>query len=805
MNHQMESQPPPGYNPNASLLQGGTDATIVPVQGGGGLQAPPPDYNASASLLNGGNSAVIQPMRGGVTVRFAKDEQDVATFEKSKPVINVSSRRLYKNYTIEQFSFTERSPLTDIDDREIRRKRYESYVKSQRLNELVNTEKGQMAFDSKRPIYDRCKNPNPQQLIPRVVKLIDSGEPHIFIVPPLQGSKEAFEKAKGHIEKLNASDYVIFLAPIFEKTVTPSSLATSSQIFDEILQLKEKKPGKVWFLNDYSEDALKMGCGVSNLYYSAKTPKDKGRIIPTTYEPDIIVFLRQKIVFHSSDIPEVMDTVLEAYKKNPRYPTLFSLKVSGRTDLDGYFRFVSTKGLPTKFPTKKDVKCPEDADCLNMEGGWLIEHLNNPFVLADDTYYIARRNPKKEPYNMKPFDALRVPPVDAEVKEEEEEEEVEKEEEAEAEEKAEEEEEETPSLKTAKPVKKSFKAAEDSVKEETEALELDRESFALRKPTDPVKADWKAAKFTESEADFLNMLQLSPEILESVYKDSWKSEVSRFLANMAVSSCFKDQQLLLQSECDASRQFLKKVFFKKYSNTLDELYTQWGSKTPKEDSKDVLAKLMQTMETISVLSANTNVAGKIDMVNIEEKDFRGDPEGRFVKMNVDIDRDPPTYFANVVEKANNGQKSYKRIYGEPKNIIRTYKNIVKKNKAKNNTKKNKPSQNEGSQNEAPKNEAPKNEAPKNEAPKNEGSQTEAPKNEAPKNEAPEGSQTEAPKNEAPEGSQTVATKNNKKNNTTQNVHNIKPKISNENAARLEAFLKENQDGGRRRTRRNRKK
>ncbi len=64
----MASQPPAGYNPEASLLQGGT-APIVPVQGGVGMDAGaslPPTYNPGESLLNTGHNAPIVAIRGGV-------------------------------------------------------------------------------------------------------------------------------------------------------------------------------------------------------------------------------------------------------------------------------------------------------------------------------------------------------------------------------------------------------------------------------------------------------------------------------------------------------------------------------------------------------------------------------------------------------------------------------------------------------------------------------------------------------------------------------------------------------------------
>ena len=57
------SSPPPGYNPDASQLHGGTDAPIAKVMGGGG--GGPEGYNETQSLLQGGTDAPIVKMTGG--------------------------------------------------------------------------------------------------------------------------------------------------------------------------------------------------------------------------------------------------------------------------------------------------------------------------------------------------------------------------------------------------------------------------------------------------------------------------------------------------------------------------------------------------------------------------------------------------------------------------------------------------------------------------------------------------------------------------------------------------------------------
>lgn len=77
---------PPGHNPEASMLQGGT-ASITPMQGGGG---PPPGYSGE-SLIQGGTAA-ITPMQGGASVETILLEKQ-AEFN----AIDVGSQRVLRS------------------------------------------------------------------------------------------------------------------------------------------------------------------------------------------------------------------------------------------------------------------------------------------------------------------------------------------------------------------------------------------------------------------------------------------------------------------------------------------------------------------------------------------------------------------------------------------------------------------------------------------------------------------------------------------------------------------------------------
>ena len=77
----MASQVGQGYNPEVSLLQGGT-APILPVQGGGGDGGAslPTGYNPDTSLLNTGVQAQILAIRGGGPVPEADTLPSPSTF-----------------------------------------------------------------------------------------------------------------------------------------------------------------------------------------------------------------------------------------------------------------------------------------------------------------------------------------------------------------------------------------------------------------------------------------------------------------------------------------------------------------------------------------------------------------------------------------------------------------------------------------------------------------------------------------------------------------------------------------------------
>ena len=71
----MADSAPPNYNPNESMLSGGTDMPIMKVMGGGGEGTAPNGYNETQSLLSGGiDTPIIKVEGGGESNLYGEDE-----------------------------------------------------------------------------------------------------------------------------------------------------------------------------------------------------------------------------------------------------------------------------------------------------------------------------------------------------------------------------------------------------------------------------------------------------------------------------------------------------------------------------------------------------------------------------------------------------------------------------------------------------------------------------------------------------------------------------------------------------------
>jgi hypothetical protein len=131
---------------------------------------------------------------------------------------------------------------------------------------------------------------------------------------------------------------------------------------------------------------------------------------------------------------------------------------------------------------------------------------------------------------------------------------------------------------------------------------INLETYALRTPSqEKTIDDWKKGLFTKGEVEFLNKLQLSPRILEETFKEDWKEKLAGFLQTVSVSSCFNEPNLLLTTECEEARLFLKKVYFTIYKKTITDLYAIWETTKPLSGAEAIFSNVLDNLKNITLV------------------------------------------------------------------------------------------------------------------------------------------------------------------------------------------------------------
>jgi len=92
------------------------------------------------------------------------------------------------------------------------------------------------------------------------------------------------------------------------------------------------------------------------------------------------------------------------------------------------------------------------------------------------------------------------------------------------------------------------------------SIELGTQVFALRTPLPRVKEDWMNTIFTDQEAFFLNTLNINPTRMSNLFKEGWKKTLTRNLTTICRSKCFTDNKVILHAECQETREFTAKIF-----------------------------------------------------------------------------------------------------------------------------------------------------------------------------------------------------------------------------------------------------
>jgi len=601
------ASPGPGYNPQESLLSGGT-APIVAVQGGGGLSQPPPGYNENQSLLQGG-TATIEATRGGA-VTFDKE---VKVRQEGEKNTTTALKGSLQKYRIDQYRVPE--GISTQSKERYERSLYKRYVQlNGTTEELINLETGQSSKNTSRPLFDVCKVKAPPvlfQTMPRKIHVIDKSDVKLWVVPPLNGKLTQLAGilkviGVGTDSKLKPNEYLIFQAPFFAAG-TPRDHADYLLLFTIFLELKNANDGRVFIMNHLSDRTVKYGCAIAKSLHSDPNKKR----LPVFFEPDVLVFLKQKILFRSDALPITKEgwkvsSVLEKMK-NTSYPKSLLLRPDtskGTEKINGFFEFVGGAAEETSLPggpaaTKgcPGYECPEFIKSVKFDSRALV----SPQALRDASLYLVWSTDSRLPY-------LKKKVAGQEEKKEEEEEEVEEEEE---------EEEEVKEAEAEMPIKKprteTLEEEDEPIKESEDCIEgtstdkntstvsfnLTGVKLEVREAEEAVKAEWKQGIFTPSEAKLLCLLHLSPSLLQELFKDEKWNEVSDFLASMSESRCYEDSTLLLQRECDKARKFLRTVYMDRFVTLLD-IYTGKTMVKASQKTSEALSELINRFRDVSL-------------------------------------------------------------------------------------------------------------------------------------------------------------------------------------------------------------
>jgi hypothetical protein len=678
----MASHVSQGYNPEVSLLQGGT-APIVPVQGGGGMEAGaslPAGYNPEQSLLNTGASAPIVAIRGGGQ-QGGKDGETA-----------------YHEYSLEIYD----PPLTSIalpalknkEGRQSLFKAYQSLSKPflKELKSFLSDPTDYVSSGNDNPLYKICPTKGGRRRLPidffqgirKRVVIIENENPHIWILPNLQANTSKFLQymkliPKGPRGNIDPNHYVVLTGSLFSPI--ESDTEKNLLFYEQFLELKIANIQNLFYLNHLTESFVTQSCTILNTTYSTDylSKEEKNLVLPTFLEPDFLLLKKQRIILKNSELPfqrndmtVSIGSVLEKADPDGKYKSFFIVPLVGANEElnsnssdappDKKFFLLDFNPATKKlvFPADSTLVCPKGQTCSNFKGGYLLEKISDDKRIEISNLYHIYKNIDKMPFFKNPGSMLapeelasltgtpkkveeaKVPDKDKVL------EEAKAPEEAEVTEAISEEKKIPEALKSlieTKPIefktpKKDtpFEASPNAVEAKEQEIEVNAKTFLIRIPLEKgVRNDWIAGKYSENEVKFFQALQLTPQILSDTFGgQAWKVRLADFLESILLSKCFEDTTLLTKLECSNAQLFVKKVYITMYNRLLSELYDEMGMIKPKSLG-DLLFRLNQLEK----------IGPKIGKFSISKFDYTGDLLERF--QTIHFNKETGLYSADFAE------------------------------------------------------------------------------------------------------------------------------------------------------------
>ena len=510
------SGPPPGYDPGQSVLQGGT-ATIHPVMGGGGGAGLPAGFEHQ-SLLQGGEAAPIHAVSGGggghggghggggssrpTPIRILyEDLSGIVTLSDSfKKELELAYNKyddLARKYTITQRNGLWKRRKCSDKGCDISIPKHVTVGSCNTTGTLDDTA-GEVGFD-------------------RLAILLPFATSEILVFSPVRGNRANFEKCVEYIMRkkvLESLDKVVLFAPPFfalNVDTAGKDIDYNRQLFCRFLELKELHPNM---------HILTQRTITNRVIGECMSDKDDNYPIATLLEATYVLYPYKRVFSEKGVEPdvEVGGIIFSAAAAN-------EVSIPESTD--------EGKGVsPTKYvkDTKGELSASVAFPPKTDESGVKIYDTVDPKTYR---YYGGGATVLEE--NKVQRFLLRAP-VDRGL---------------------------------------DFIADDAStdifIESQTELhvkdvpivrVPLGARTYFFRSPGEAVMGNWKNGRFTSSEADFLNDLNLRKSMLAKIFEGEPNPYeiLANFLKNAVNGRCFTDERMLTWSECQASREFVSRVF-----------------------------------------------------------------------------------------------------------------------------------------------------------------------------------------------------------------------------------------------------
>jgi hypothetical protein len=505
------------------------------------MNAPPPGHNEDVSMLSGGTEPIVAVMGGGkkgsTRVKSAKSAK------KGKKRMKGGERVGTIEQVIHKVDLDRNADLEKIEDKDAFNL-IATYVKNQKQLWIRQASTGNIADVSKiitkgscgTASYDEVNGDNGQAGSDRLGCILPENIASIIVIPPIYGNfltyTACINTLTGNNVLTNKDFVVLFAPPLFSGKDVPGNEGhkiVNRDILLHFLNMKATSQATIYSLAEYTQNSIYTACSLT-------TTQDY--LVPLL-EPSYVLYpyIRKfgdttfrGILFSAAAANEV---ILPASTSTTKLGLIGALQnMDASKDMD------ETKGEFVAFPPniKKEDSLLNKTSVPYKKYRFLANYSNAAYLL--DTTSISINIFKTRPASSSPL---------------------------------------RPTYKDGDKFKMSNEAFLIGVT--YSIIPLGVKQYSLRHPrTLEVINDWKNLIFTEAESEFLNDINLRPDILNDLYAEKyngrpWNIDLATNLSTIVRSKCFNDNRLVLHSSCQASQKFITDVleFFVKHDSRIKAL------------------------------------------------------------------------------------------------------------------------------------------------------------------------------------------------------------------------------------------